>query len=275
MRSNKAWKGKVRGRSSWGIVVAGLVLIGAMGSSGLSAVAALGLTPTPSPTATLVTATPTTMATPTLETATLTTTVTPTPGTTTPTPTATSTRPPTEITTPSPTPTPVSAPPVSPPQLTLDKETEDRLVMPGGLVRYTLILQNVGGEVARDVVIQDVLPPELELVEVVATQGTVVISGSAIEVQVGAVEPGQMVRVTIVARVRSDVPPGTEIENVAQVGYPGGPPTTTRTTVVVTVPGLPETGGGLSPALLLLGLLGLIGGGGLLWSARRIVLPSP
>jgi len=141
--------------------------------------------------------------------------------------------------------------------------------MPGGLVRYTLTLQNVGGEAAHDVVLQDTLPPELELVEVTTTQGTVVINGNAIEVQVGTMEPGQTVQVTIVARVRSDVPPGAEIENVAQVGYPGGPPTTTRTTVV-TVPGLPEAGGELAWSLLLLGLLGLIGGGGLLWSARHL-----
>lgn len=120
--------------------------------------------------------------------------------------------------TPSPTPeaTPAPAPPSpSSPHLVLTKTTSKTEVFPGASVEFTIRVCNVGDATADNVVVSDALPSELEVVSASVSQGVVVVVGNGVRAEFGALVPGACATLTIVARVRDDVPPGTQISNVA------------------------------------------------------------
>jgi uncharacterized repeat protein (TIGR01451 family) len=125
------------------------------------------------------------------------------------------------------------------------KRGEPSEAVPGEEVVFTLEVTNQGQRAAVDVVVTDEVDQYLEIVEVTATQGTVLVEGQLITVDVGVVGPGFVVEIVIRTRVRPDAPVPLNVENAAQLKSPNGgdrvsPP------VVISVPGtsyLPRTGG--------------------------------
>ena len=169
---------------------------------------------------------------------------------------------PTPTVTPTPLPTPTSPPEtsISDPVITKRGEPEDAL--PGEEVVFTLEVTNQGQEPAIDVVVTDVIPEFLEVLEVTTTQGTVTIEGQTVTVDIGVVGPGFVVQIVIRTRVREDAPVPLNMENVASLDSSNSDRRTSPP-VVITVPGplLPPTG---QPSVAWLTYILIGGGGGLL-----------
>ena len=159
----------------------------------------------------------------------------------TPTPTATPTA--TPITTPTSTPSPPK------PRLTITKTADPVWVLPGGQVTFLIQVCNVGGVAADDVVVSDTLPPELEIVNASASQGTTVVEGYGVRAELGSLSAGSCAEVTIVARVRADVPPGTQIVNVAVVDGESSDD------VPITIGGFLPESGRIAPLAVLVGFV--------------------
>jgi uncharacterized repeat protein (TIGR01451 family) len=115
--------------------------------------------------------------------------------------------------------TPTRTPPPPPrPDLTITKTASPAEVLPGGQVTIVIEVCNEGDATAEDVVVSDALPPELEVVSASASQGRAVVVGNGVRAEFGDLPPGACATLTIVARVRADVPPCTRIGNVATIG---------------------------------------------------------
>lgn len=117
--------------------------------------------------------------------------------------------------------TPVPPPPEPPPpspNLTITKSASPSEVLPGGQVTFNIRVCNEGEATAASVIVSDRLPSELTLLSASASQGRVVVEGNGVRAELGALLAGECATVTIVARVRADVAPGTEIRNVGSVG---------------------------------------------------------
>ncbi|HEC33680.1 MAG TPA: DUF11 domain-containing protein [Chloroflexi bacterium] len=173
----------------------------------------------------------------------------------TPTPTPTST--PTPITTPSP-------PPTQQANLQVSKVAQPTQAIPGGTIVYTIVVENLGPGAATGVMLLDQVPPQLEVLEATVTQGEVLVEGNRVTATVGVLGVGHSATLAITARVRADVPPGTQVENVV-VAWSDQTGEITAA-AVITVPGLlPESGGsdwgiawaGVALALFGAGLAGL------------------
>jgi uncharacterized repeat protein (TIGR01451 family) len=127
--------------------------------------------------------------------------------------TPTSTSPPPE---PSPTPTDGGEKPSC--HLTITKRTSPTEVLPGDTVTIVIEACNVGDATCEDVVVSDALPSELEVISASASQGRAVIEGNGVRAEFGDLPPGACATLTIVARVRDDVPLCTQFTNVATIG---------------------------------------------------------
>ncbi len=232
MRRNRRW---------WPMFIIGLVAIATVSLAGSANASGnpLGLTPTPEPTDTPL----------------------PEP---TDTPVATETSIPPE-------PTPTSRPsrPKPQPRLVIKKSVSPAHVPPGGQVTFKIEVCNEGNAVAEDVVVSDALPPELKLTSASASQGKVVVEGNGMRAELGSIWPGHCAKITIGARVREDVEPGTQIINVASVDdlY-------TEARIIIAEPVLlPETGRQLSSramtGLAMASCLTLLTAG-LIWRRRHV-----
>ena len=171
-----------------------------------------------------------------------------------------------------PSPTPTAVPPVEPDVETVDpvitKRGEPREALPGEEVVFTIEVTNRGDNAAVDVVVTDEVAEYLEIVEVTTTQGTVLVEGQLVTVQVGVVGPGFVVEIVIRTRVRPDAPAPLDMVNIAQLTSPNGG-NRTSPPVIVSIPAttqLPETGGvtvdwtilvRLSVGLVVVGLAGM------------------
>jgi uncharacterized repeat protein (TIGR01451 family) len=149
---------------------------------------------------------------------------------------------PTTETVPTPQDTPVPPPPPPPTpsgaRLELTKTASPSEVLPGGSVTFVIRVCNVGDATADNVVVSDALSSDLELVSASVSQGRAVVVGNGVRAEFGALFPGECAELRIVARVRADVLPGTQIGNV------GTMPDQASNQVTVTVMGLlPESGG--------------------------------
>jgi uncharacterized repeat protein (TIGR01451 family) len=122
--------------------------------------------------------------------------------------------------------------------LTVVKTVDRTEVLPGDSVTFVIRVCNVGDATADNVVVSDALPSELELVSASVSQGVAVVVGNGVRAEFGSLTPGACAELTIVARVRDDVPPGTQIGNIATL------PEQPSNEVTMTVVGfLPESGG--------------------------------
>lgn len=94
-------------------------------------------------------------------------------------------------------------------------KTGDTCCVPGGKVVFTIVASNVGTAPATDVLVSDRLPPELVLVDVATTKGTVSVDGNYFEVFIRAINPGEIVTITVEAMAAEDAPVDVTITNVA------------------------------------------------------------
>lgn len=164
------------------------------------------------------------------------------------------------------TPPPATRPPSSNPRLTITKRANPSQVPPGGQTTFTIEVCNEGNKVAENVVVSDALPPELILISASASQGKVVTEGNNVRAELGSIWPGYCAEVTIVVQVRPDVPPGTQIRNVASVGD------SYSDTTITSIPGLLPESGGVFPRFLAAALF--IIGMGLLIAAPILKKPQ-
>ncbi len=163
--------------------------------------------------------------------------------------------PPTE---PPPTSEPTSEPPSPSSRLVLTKSVDATEAFPGALVTFVIRVCNEGDATARDVVVSDALQSELEVVSASASVGRAVVVGNGVRAEFGDLIPGACAELTIVARVRDDVAPGTRITNVATF------PDQASNEVALDVVGLlPESGGPpvIGVATLLAAGIGLLAAG--------------
>jgi uncharacterized repeat protein (TIGR01451 family) len=139
--------------------------------------------------------------------------------------------------------TPPPPPPVC--RLEITKTADPTDVLPGGQVTFVIEVCNVGNKTCEDVVVSDALPDELEVVSASASPGRAVIEGNGVRGEFDDLLPGACAQLTIVARVRADVPPCTQFTNVATVGD------VVSNIVTLTVPCLlPESGRTTSLAIV-------------------------
>jgi uncharacterized repeat protein (TIGR01451 family) len=97
-----------------------------------------------------------------------------------------------------PTPTPRRA------TLSITKEVDNPRPRPGETVVFTIRVQNVGDQPARDVVVLDVMPPAFEVLDATTTAGTASVRGPTVRVDIPQIDPGATVVITIRARLRPD-----------------------------------------------------------------------
>ncbi|MBO9309783.1 MAG: DUF11 domain-containing protein, partial [Chloroflexi bacterium] len=156
------------------------------------------------------------------------------------------------------------------------KLVDPALALPGELVTYTLTVTNPSNAPASAVVVSDTVPAVLQIISATATQGTFTISGQVVIFNVGTVNPGQVVTLTVTARLRDDAPAPSDVTNTGELRHQTGNPRTSSAVLRITRGRLPATG--LPPAepsgaaealgLLIAGVL-LIVSGMLLWSRLR------
>jgi uncharacterized repeat protein (TIGR01451 family) len=160
--------------------------------------------------------------------------------------TPTSTSPPPE---PSLTPTPTDGDDKPSCHLTITKTASPTEVLPGDTVTIVIEVCNVGDATCEDVVVSDALPSELDVVSASASQGRAVIEGNGVRAEFGDLIPGACATLTIVARVRDDVPLCTQFTNVATIGD------LVSNLVTLTVPCLLPESGQITMWAVVLGLL--------------------
>ncbi len=124
---------------------------------------------------------------------------------------------------------------------------------PGETLTYTIGVANIPRTPAADhameeVMITDLLPDSLLPVQATSTAGAVELWGNLMTVGVGTMSQGQAVTVTLVARVRAGISPGTSIVNRASLIYHDHVASQTQP-VAVTVGGQTQAASG-PPTLL-------------------------
>jgi uncharacterized repeat protein (TIGR01451 family) len=79
----------------------------------------------------------------------------------------------------------------------------------GDIVDFTITVTNHGGETADDVVVTDVLPDFLDVVDSNTSKGTIATSGRTVVITIGEVAPNEVVTIHIRAQVNAQArPPG-------------------------------------------------------------------
>lgn len=156
--------------------------------------------------------------------------------------TPTPTSPPATPVTPEP-PTSTPAPEVGTVDPVITKWGEPALALPDEEVTFWIEATNEGSAAAIDVVITDVVPDYLEILEVTASQGAVAIDGQTVTVDVGTMGSGFTVVIVIRTRVTPDAPAPMDMTNIAVLDAPNvGERTSAPATVVVPATYLPTTG---------------------------------
>ena len=89
-------------------------------------------------------------------------------------------------------------PPPSPPDVTIQKTDNPDPVTEGGLLSYSLAIQNTGGQTATNVMVVDTLPTGVTFSSCNATQGSCSESGGIVTADLGTLGGGAQATVTIV-----------------------------------------------------------------------------
>jgi len=117
-----------------------------------------------------------------------------------------------------------------------------QLLRPGDSATFTLTVTNEGTAPANDVIVNDPISTLLQIISTSESQGTVSVNGNTVVFNVGTVDPGQTVILTIVVRAYPADTPPADIVNIATLSYSGGTPRTASATIRLTTGGLPSTG---------------------------------
>jgi uncharacterized repeat protein (TIGR01451 family) len=122
------------------------------------------------------------------------------------------------------------------------KHGEPSDALPGEAVDFSLQVSNQGTDAAVDVVITDEVPEQFEILSVETTQGVMTIRGQTVTVEVGVVGPGFVVDIVIHTRVREDVDPPVQVENLAILTAANSGERTASDTITILDVSLPVTG---------------------------------
>lgn len=128
-------------------------------------------------------------------------------------------------------------------RLALEKRADPDQVWPGMTLRYTLTLSNVGAASARQVVIEDVLPPGLEPGAILAGSGAAW-DQRTLRARTAVLPPGGEYTVSFTARVAPDVGPGPALVNQATAAAAGGLLAQAEAVLVLPPVELPPVGAG-------------------------------
>lgn len=115
----------------------------------------------------------------------------------------------------------------------------------GDAVIYTIDIYNNGMLPFPDASVSDSLPSVLDIEQVIASKGTVTITGNDVTIDIGTLQPGERVNVTINARVNQTGVAGSIFRNTAYLADNEGnlwPSNTVDTAIGLGVTILPETG---------------------------------
>jgi len=143
------------------------------------------------------------------------------------------------------TPTAPTAPAASAAALTLTKQASRQATWPGSTVGFTLTLTNTGASSARQIVLEDVLPPELDPG---SAQGAgAAWDGRTLRASALVLPPGGRLVVIFTATVRADAAPGNAvIINRATAAAAGGLKAAAAAILALPPVELPPTGDELS-----------------------------
>ncbi len=125
------------------------------------------------------------------------------------------------------------------------KSGDPTRVYVGELVTFTLTVTNNGNQTATDVVVVDPLPSNMSVFSAVATSGTLtIIPPRTVQVDIGDMDPNDVVTITIVARVNSTGSPPiiNQVELTTTSPTDFDPNNRSSVTLEVLQPSLPETG---------------------------------
>lgn len=100
---------------------------------------------------------------------------------------------------------PGSEPGIADPYVT--KRANLDAVQVGDFVEFTLTVSNRGSATATDVVVVDPLPDFLTLYNATTTRGLISVAGNTVTIEIGNVEPGEIITITILTRVNRQVAP--------------------------------------------------------------------
>jgi len=161
---------------------------------------------------------------------------------------------------PSPMPSPTASPSPGPAtDLRIEKLADVQTVAPGGTVVFTIrISTSTGSTGMADVVMRDLVPEPLEVVDLASDRGDIIVQGREVTAFPATLAPGEVVTIRITARVPTNAAAGT-IVNTATVtsSTPGDPPgnntssVPVRITAVYTPQSLPVTADPNEPTLLM------------------------
>jgi|GEM_PF-6091107 len=124
----------------------------------------------------------------------------------------------------------------------LTKTGNTQIGVPGDPITFTLTVTNNGTASALNVSVLDPLPNPLIFVSASASQGTFNASGNTVTFAVGTVNPGQLVTLTIVARISPQATPPNNLINVATLHDQHGNQRMASASLHITAGNLPSTG---------------------------------
>ncbi len=142
----------------------------------------------------------------------------------------------------------------------ISKVADPPFAIPGEAVTWTLVITNPGTLPVTNVTMTDVMPPEVEIISVAATSGSISFSGNTVSFLQPIFFPGDSITITINTRVRDTASVPFVILNTACTASDQTAPHCDDASVL-SVTALPRTGEARLPWLL--PLLGLVGGLGL------------
>jgi uncharacterized repeat protein (TIGR01451 family) len=132
--------------------------------------------------------------------------------------------------------------------------------VPNDILTFSIQVRNNDTVEQTNVVFTDRILDFLEVISVSSTKGTATVNGQDVRVDIGTLQPGETVTVTITVRIRPATPAGSSGVNIASVTAvgPAGPGTTTNSKPA-----------GANAWMVGAGLLILLAGCGLLLAQRR------
>ena len=101
------------------------------------------------------------------------------------------------------------------PELRVEKQAEPAAARVGDEVRFTLTVTNQGDENAENVILSDPVPEAFQVLDASSDRGDLAVSGNTVVVTLGTVRPGDVIRVTIRARVLSAALDGHNVASLA------------------------------------------------------------
>lgn len=149
-----------------------------------------------------------------------------------------------------PSPTSPVATPTSATALVLVKESSAFRTWPGATLTYTITLSNRGAASARQVIVEDALPPELDPGAIHRGAGAAW-DGRTLRAQAEILPPGAQMVIAFSAQVRPDARPGSVVVNRANASASGGKRASASASAALPPAELPPTGrlleGGCEP----------------------------